>query len=83
MQNKICMVLMLSQLGIGLLEGIVNSAPGELPGYDTPNVKANKITFSTGGIGEDSAPVTISREDFKKTIERLAFALRNFKIDAH
>ena len=47
-------------------EGIVNSAPGELPGYDTPNVKANKITFSTGGIGEDSAPVTISREDFKK-----------------
>ena len=45
-------------------EGIVNSAPGELPGYDTPNVKANKITFSTGGIGEDSAPVTISREDW-------------------
>ena len=46
-------------------EEIVNSVPGELPEYATPNIKANTITFTSGGIGENSNPVTINRADYE------------------
>ena len=46
-------------------EEIVNSVPGELPEYTTPNIKANTIIFTSGGIGENSAPVTINRADYE------------------
>ena len=46
-------------------EEIVNSVPGELPEYATPNIKANTITFTSGGIGENRDPVTINRADYE------------------